>query len=384
MLSARWRLLLGLPVLFGALAVGGSYLLRPSFASDVLLLPPSTNQGALGALSGALGGGAAALVGSGLGGLKDPNDQWMALLRSRAVADVIVDQFDLLKLYGVEHRFQAREALGDNTRIDVTKQGMINLRVEDHDPGRAQAIARAYVAELQSLSNALAVAAAAKRRIFFEQQLDEAGQRLAAAETALKGTGVRDDVIKASPQAAVEAVAEVQRSILTLEVQVSGMRSVYTDAAPQIAQARGRLAQLRQRLAQLQATTTVTSLVGASATAASAATALTEGYVGRYRAFKYAEAVFDGVARQLELARLEEAREGALVQVVDAPSLPEWKVKPKRGFIGVFTALAVGLLLVAGLVVRTQWSRLRATPQGARSLQLLRDNLRLRRPASAG
>jgi capsule polysaccharide export protein KpsE/RkpR len=376
MLAGRWRSMAAVPLACGVLAVGASFLVKPTFTSEALLLTPSSNQGSLSALAGALGGGAAALVGSGLGGaLKDPNDQWIAFLRSRTLADTIIDKFDLLHRYGVEFRFQAREALADRTRIDVTKQGLISLTVDDHDPARAQAMAGMYVSELQRLSNALANTAATKRRVFFEEQLNDAGQRLAAAQSQLGSAGVRDDVIKSSPQATVEAIAEVQRSILAVEVQLSALRSSYTEASPLVQQTQARLGELRRKLADLQR-----AQVPQSATsAASGALSGGDGYISRYRAYKYAEVVFEGIARQLELARLEEAREGALVQLVDSPTLPEHKSKPKRAFIGVFTAVAVGLLMAAGIVVRERLAALGATPHGARQLRRLRTGLRWRR-----
>ena len=70
------------------------------------------------------------------------------------------------------------------------------------------------------------------------------------------------------------------------------------------------------------------------------------GYVARYREFKYQETLFELLARQYETARVDEGREGALVQVVDVASPAERKFKPKRSlFAG--AGLFVGLLLSA-------------------------------------
>ena len=378
LLLSRWQRLLSIPLLCGALAVAGSFLMKPMFTSEAQLLTPASQQGSLSALSSALGGGAAALVGGSLGGaLKDPNDQWVAMLRSRAMADAMLDKFDLIKRYDTEHRFQAREVLAARTRVEVTKQGLISLQVEDHEPTVAQAMARFYIEELQRLSNTLAVSSAAKRRIFFDRQLNEAGDRLARAEAALKGAGVRDDVIKANPQATLEAIADVQRSILAAELQVAGLRNVVTDSSPQMLQAQSRLERLRSRLRLLQDAgqpLPVATAGGASAPATS------DSYIARYRAFKYAEAVFDGIARQAELARLEEAREGSLVQALDTPSLPEWKTRPKRAFIGVFTSVGVGLLMVLWILGRERWQVLMRSAQGQRALGRLRAGAPGRRP----
>ena len=371
-MSAQWRSLLGVPLLAGVLTIVLSYLIPPTFTSEALLLPPSQQQSSLSALSGVLGGSAGALAGAGLGGLKDQNDQWIAILRSRTVADNLVDKFDLGKLYGEPVRFKARERLADNTHIEATKQGLISIRVDDHDPARAQQMARWYVKELQQLSNTLAVSAAAQRRVFFEQQLHEAGGRLAQTEIALRGAGVGGDVLRTSPQATVEGVVALERRILESEVQLSSLRSTFADASPQISQVQARLAELRRRLEAQQKPRPAGN------------DAVQQSYVAKYRAFKYAETVFDGIARQLEVARLEEAREGAHIQLLDDANRPEWKSSPKRAVIGVLTFLGVFLIMLIRIIVGAKLISLRSTTEGARAVDALRSNLRLRRRARAG
>jgi uncharacterized protein involved in exopolysaccharide biosynthesis len=69
-------------------------------------------------------------------------------------------------------------------------------------------------------------------------------------------------------------------------------------------------------------------------------------YIDRYREYKYQEALFELYARQFELARVDESREGALVQVVDRATPPEKKSKPQRGLIGMGCAAVVFALLI--------------------------------------
>ncbi len=364
LLASRWRLLVFGPLIAGALAVAGSFLVRQTFTAEAVLLPPVQSQGPLASLSGALGGGAASLVGAALPGLKDPNDQWIAMLRSRTVADALVDRFDLVALYGTHFRFEARKKLAERTRVTVTRQGMISVEVDDHDPQRARDLARGYVEELQKLANVVAVGAARARREFFERQLALASQRLGQAEAELRSVGVQSDVLKTSPQATVEAVAEVQRNILALEVQMSSLRSTFTEASPQMLQAQARLDQLRRRLATLQSS----QPAGAGAADGS--------YVAKFRAFKYAEVVFEGIARQLELARLEEAREGAQVQALDLPQVPEWKSRPKRAVVGLATFLGTAMLLLLWVMLTHQWARALQRPHDARRLHALKRYLR--------
>ena len=81
-------------------------------------------------------------------------------------------------------------------------------------------------------------------------------------------------------------------------------------------------------------------------------------YVRRLRDVKYYEAIFDVLARQLELARLDEAKEGAF-QIVDPAVPPEKKSFPKRGVIimsGTAAGFTFGLMfaLLQGGLARMQ------------------------------
>ncbi len=121
------------------------------------------------------------------------------------------------------------------------------------------------------------------------------------------------------------------------------------------------LSALRQQLARSEA---------ADAQAASGE------YVGRYREFKYQEALFELFSRQYELARVDESREGLLVQVVDVAQPPERKSRPKRAMIAVLTTLVTGFGLVFWVLVRHSWRKAKEDPRAALKLAQFRQLLR--------
>lgn len=63
---------------------------------------------------------------------------------------------------------------------------MIHISVGDHDSNRAAELANGYVDPFRNLSDLIAITEASERRLFFEQQLDQAKDKLADAEEALK------------------------------------------------------------------------------------------------------------------------------------------------------------------------------------------------------
>jgi uncharacterized protein involved in exopolysaccharide biosynthesis len=75
-------------------------------------------------------------------------------------------------------------------------------------------------------------------------------------------------------------------------------------------------------------------------------------YLARYREFKYQEAMFELFAKQFELAKVDESREGAVIQVLDAAQPPERKAKPKKALIAIIATLAFGFALLFFVFVR--------------------------------
>lgn len=330
------RLLVFGPLIVGLMALGIAFLIPPTFTARTTFLPPQQQQSAAAAMMAQLGG-LAALAGT-AAGLKNPTDQYVALLKSTTVADRLVDRFKLVELYDVEFRQDARKILDDKTNISSGKDGLIVVKVDDHSPQRAAEMANAYPAELQVLLGALALTEAQQRRVFFEKQLEQTKIRLTAAETALGKSGVTSAAIKANPEAAVEAVARLHAEVTAQEVRLAAMRNYLTETAPEFRQAQSELAALREQLKKREASEPVASAAGS--------------YIEKYRDFKYQETLFELFVRQYELAKVDEAREGAVIQIVDVALPPERKSHPKKALIAILTSIATGMIFLVWVFVR--------------------------------
>jgi uncharacterized protein involved in exopolysaccharide biosynthesis len=348
-LVQHWKLLLVGPLLAGLVALGLTFLIPPTYTSRTVFLPPQQQQSAaaaavaqLGALSGLIGGAA---------GIKSPADQYVALLQSTSVADRLIDEFKLMQVYDEEFRFKARKELAANSRITLGKKdGLIAVEVDDTDPGRAAAIANRHVDELRRLMSQLALTEAQQRRVFFEEQLKKTRDDLTGAQTALQASGFSAGALKAEPRAAAEGYARLRAEATAAEVRLQTLRRNLAETTPEVQQALATLGALRAQLARTEAPT---DLNGGP------------DYVGKFREFKYQETLFELFARQYELARLDESREGALIQVVDVAQPAEWKSKPKRALIAASTAVATLMLVCAFIVLRRSWDLLSERPVNA-------------------
>lgn len=323
-LRARAALLVAAPIAAGALAFGATYLVAPTFTAVTTIMPPqSTQSGAAGALAslGALGGLAA-----GASGVKTPADQYVALLQSVTVADRIIDRFKLMNVYDARFRIDARKELASNLRLGIGKKdGLITIEVDDKSPDRAAEMANRMVDELRVLTGTLAVTEAQQRRVFFEQLMTRAQEGMKKAQQTLLASGFDPAALKAEPKATAEAYARLKAEVTSAEIRLQAMRANLSESTPEVRQQQATLDLLRRQLAQ--ATHTDDAPRGTD-------------YIGKFRDFKYQETLFELYARQFEIARTDESREGALIQVVDPATPPEKKSRPKRTIIGAITAAA--------------------------------------------
>jgi len=347
------RLLVLGPLAAGLLALGISFVIAPTFTATTVFMPPQQQQsGAAMMLQslGALGGLAGAAT-----GLKNPNDQFVAFLKSAAVAEALIGRFKLMDRYESEFKVDARKTLDASSKISSGKDGLITVEVDDKDPVFAANLANAYVEELGHMLNRLAVTEAQQRRAFFEKQLIQTKDKLTQAEQALQASGVNASALKSNPQAAVSAVAQLQAQIAAQEVKLASMRGYLTEAAPDFKQAQTELAALRTQFAKIENSNSTPS--GANAD-----------YIARYRDFKYFETLFELFSKQFELAKVDEAREGAVIQVVDQAQPPERKSKPKKALVALLTTLATGFALLLFVFMR---QALRSASQNTESNEKL-------------
>ena len=306
-LAERKNVIFWVTATFAIVAIVVSLLLPQRYTATVLLLPPQQNSSIGAALASQLGnlGGMAALAGGSLG-LKNPNDMFVGMLKSRTVEDAMVQQFGLMQEYHKSYLSDARRVFEKRTSVDGSaKDGLIHISVEDRDPRRAADLANGYVVQFRTQSQHLAITEASQRRLFFEQELEQAKNNLANAEEALKQTEQTTGLIQLDSQARalIESAASLRAQVAAREVQIQGMQTYATGENAQLVQAQRELEGMRAQLAKL----------GGSADSSGGELLVPKGrvpeagleYVRKLRDVKYNETIFDILARQFEIAKLD-------------------------------------------------------------------------------
>jgi tyrosine-protein kinase Etk/Wzc len=334
------RLLVLGPLAVGITALGISYLIPPTYTAKTQFLPPHQQQSAAVSMLASLGS-LSGLAGA-VGGIKNPSDQFIAYMKSVTVQDSLIDRFNLLDRYEAKTKTGARLALTGSVRISSGKDGLMSVEVDDKDPQFAAYLANAHVEELAKLLSKLATTEAQQRRFFFEKQLTLAKDKLIQSEIALKATGVSGSVLKSNPASAVAAVAGLQAEVSAQEVKLGAMRGYLAETAPDFKQALTELSNLKAQLTKQEKDTPSTR-----------DKATTGGdYISKYREFKYHETLFELFSKQFELAKVDEAREGAVIQILDAAQPPERKSKPKKALIAIIATLGAGFAFLLFVFIR--------------------------------
>jgi uncharacterized protein involved in exopolysaccharide biosynthesis len=367
-LAKRKRLLIVFPLSLGLLSAVISLLLSPQFTSTAKVMPPQQSQSIASAMLGQLGSLAGA-AGKDLG-LKSPSDLYISMLKSRSVGDALIEHFSLMKVYKAKRHLDAEKQLDTLTEISAGKDGVISISVTDKDPIRAADLANSYIAELQKLSQTLAITEAGRRRLFFEGEVRKAGDELASAEENLRKTQESTGIIQLDSQskAMIEALTTMHAQLATKEAEVEAMTSYASPENPDLIRARKEISTLRSQLSRMDSGQGM--LPGGVGLQKVPEAGLE--YVRRLRELKYRESVLELLTKQYEIARIDEGRDASIIQVLDKAYPPEVRSWPNRSIIVltvVFLAFMVAIVLAFVLEAS---ERAHSDPQFAARWQLLK------------
>ena len=355
-LGRQRKLIYILPVITTALAVAAAFLVSPKYVSTAVIMPPQQQSSGVSAVLGQLGGLASAA--GGIGGLKNPNDLYVGVLQSRTIADTLIGRFKLKERYDKDTLDETRDKLDKVREVINGKDGLISVSVIDKDPKFAADLANAYVVELAALTQNLAITEASRRRLFFEKQLSEAKETLATAESNMRKMQETTGMLQLDGQVKgiVANEAQLQGTIAAKSVQLKGMRSFATANNPDYLRVQEELRGLQEQLDKLQkGQQKEGDVMIPSGKIPEAGIA----YIRSLRDVRYNETIFELLAKQFELAKIDEAKDSSLIQQLDLAVPAEYSAKPKRalivigGLVGGF-ALAIFIALMRELYSSTK------------------------------
>jgi uncharacterized protein involved in exopolysaccharide biosynthesis len=328
-----------------AVVAVGVVLLLPRWYTSSVTLVPAPSDG----LSLDFTGLGAGLPGASfsLSGGPTPQDQLAMVLRSRAVADSIVERFGLVRRWKLKRHEQARERLAECVTLTTPKEGQVVVAVEARTPAFARDLAAAYAAFGGSEAVRLKTSLAAQRRDYLEARLADVETEIAAASQRLREFEEHHGAIALPEQTkeTMNAAGTLQAQVALLETELAGVRRYFTDQSTQATMLRDRITELRRQVDRLARQGGTLLLKGAELPA------LKQEYLRLTREQVSLTAVSELLRRVYEQARVEEANPVPSFSVLDAADLPERHSRPQRGLTVV---LALGLAAL-GSLAWLQW-----------------------------
>lgn len=364
-----------------------AFLIPKSYTSTARLMPPdqqsSNGLAMMAALAGKGLGGLAGMSGD-LLGMKSSGALFIGVLRSDTSQDRIIQQFNLKKIYGTRLDTDARRILDQNTEIaEDRKSGIITIRVTDHDPQRAAAIANAHVDELNSLVAQLSTSSAHRERVFLEERLKVAKLELDEAANQLAQFSSKNSTleIQSEGKAMLDAAGSLAGQLIAAEAQLEGLRQIYTDNNPRVRALNGRVNELRKELQKFSGAVDNPAAVTNNASNSGPPNAgspssdksaspfptiknlplLGAKYMDYYQRAKTQETVFELLTEQYELAKVQEAKDTPSVKVLDPARVPERKSFPPRLLIMLSGTVLAFVVAGLGMLAGRSWEAVDST-----------------------
>jgi uncharacterized protein involved in exopolysaccharide biosynthesis len=298
----------------------------------------------------------------------------MGLLRSRPVADGLIDQFHLEEVYRAKDRTDARDELAGRTVILSEPSTLISISVTDGDSRRAAELANAYTEQLRQLTGTISMGEAARRRLFFEDQIARQKEALLAAELAFEQVQQGKGLVQldAQAKALIGGLAILRSQIAGKQVELQRLLSYSTEHNPEV--------QLTEReLSALQGEATQMEQDGPSAgygeVVLKDVPKMGGAFIQAQRELQYQQALFDILLRQYEAAKLDEARESSVIQVVQPAVKPDRRSSPHRLAILAISLFAGWFLGCVGVLLRHRMEIDVGSAEGAAALSRLKHAL---------
>jgi tyrosine-protein kinase Etk/Wzc len=352
----------GIALVIGAIVSAA----RPVYyTATTKIMTPQQTQSSASLLMNQMASSSGGLAMAAAGGLslRNPNDLYIGLLGSRPVADAITQQFGLRAVYRARDMTAARKKLAANTNITSEKSGFITVSVTDRYKQRAAEMANAYTEQLRIITKTLALTEASHRRMFYEEQLKHAKEDVIAAELSFRQIQQKKGLVQldAQAKAMIATLAALHAQVSAKEVELQALRSYSTEHNPDVQLTENQLLSLQEEVSGLEQRG---HSVGSAELGLQDVAGAGLDYLRAEHELQYRQVLFDLLLKQYDVAKLDEAKDAAVVQVVEPAIAPDRPSSPSRVSI-IFIFVLIGIASACSYLFMTEFAR--KNPTFARS-----------------
>ncbi len=262
-----------------------------------------------------------------------PETVYIEMLKSRTLGERIIDEFELMRVYKTSRIEDALEDFHSHIGFSLLDNGLLIMTFEDRDPERAAQIANRMIEELDDITRGLKVTRAGRTRDFVGRQLEEREEMLATAETELKDFQQEFKTVDLDEQlrSAMDLITELSSRAIALETELQIMAH-YTSKSS--AEYQRKQTEYREVVGQLEklkrGASSDEDIVRSYLPTMDEVPEVALQYMRLRRAVEVQTAVYTMLVNEHEKARIEEARDTPVVQVLDKARKPNLRSRPKR------------------------------------------------------
>jgi len=384
----QWRKFILLSGLASAVLLGAISFILPSwYKTNTIIFPPEqTSTMPYAALMQQLSAPLLGTIAGSAGGGVAPGTIYIEMMKSRTVCEQIIEEFGLMKRYNARNIEEAMDTLHSHLGFTLQDNGLLFMTVEDRDPQRAADMANRMVALLDQTTRKLKETSAARTAEFVHRQLLEREVMLAQAEDSLKHFQQAHNTVNMEEQlkSAMDIVTTLSSRAIALETEMQIMTHYTSPNSEEYQRKQTEYNEVLVQLRKLKADTkgsnnhdTVRSFIPTLQDVPEQALQ----YLRLRREVEIQNTVFTMLNSEYEKARIEEARDTPVVQVLDPAEKPNLRYRPQRKVFAIVGGLlGLGWSTVVALF-RTAWSYNLSQTAVVRELAtpVARDFSRLRR-----
>jgi tyrosine-protein kinase Etk/Wzc len=283
-------------------------------------------------------------------GVSTPSETMVAILTSRRVAEEVIEENGLQKLYRARTMDHAVKALERRVSVDVDENGTVRIQAEARDRELAASIVGSLIAALERYNAEVRHTTGRTTREFVDTRLAKTVADLRTAENALAAFQREHASIQIDEQAkaAIDAMAEIESRAATAEIKLAMIKTYASPSHPEVKRLENEVGRYREALESVRTGTVAEGapdlLNGIVLAPLAGMPALALEYVRLARDVQVLNTVYLFLVQELETAKIQEAKDTPTIQVLDAPTRPDIRTRPLRKLMVAVGAL-IGLLV---------------------------------------
>lgn len=336
LLRRTWKWVLAVSIVVAAAAGAVTILFIPKEYKATIRVVPPNKAGS--PLDNIIGGLSSSLKDFGLGKLVggksgESGYSRVSLLFSRTIVDSLIAKYDLYADYDIERSRPDRlqEAVRDNIDIEVDLEGPIDISVYDRDPKRAAQMTRDVIAFADNFSRELNRRETEPISMTIGKRYEQVRSEQEELTTKLRAFMQQNKIFDVEKQSSIvgEALYEAEAEVRAQKIIVESLAATLGEQDARVIEGRKVLARIQSEARKLAAGQ---GSVFQGPSVADAPSATVEG-IRLQTAYEINAKVLALLQPMYEQSVLDQNREIPIFHVIDAPTVPLQKARPRYSLV---------------------------------------------------